>query len=116
MARCGGVPKEHRTDSLSAAFNNLAEKTELTKRYKDLCRHYKLSATRNNLGLSHENGAIESPHGHLKRRLKQALLLRGSHDFTSLEDYQAFVDSIVSKINRQCRTRWQEEQPYLHPA
>lgn len=113
--RCGGVPKEHRTDSLSAAFNNLAEKTELTKRYKDLCRHYKLSATRNNLGLSHENGAIESPHGHLKRRLKQALLLRGSHDFTSLEDYQAFVDSIVSKINRQCRTRWQEEQPYLQP-
>lgn len=113
--RCGGVPREHRTDSLSAAFNNLAEKTELTKRYKDLCRHYQLTATRNNPGLSHENGAIESPHGHLKRRIKQALLLRGSSDFCSLEEYQAFIDGIISKINRQCRPRWQEELPHLQP-
>ena len=29
----GGVPEEHRTDSLSAAFNNLAEQEELTARY-----------------------------------------------------------------------------------
>ncbi len=107
------VPKEHRTDSLSAAFNNLAEKTELTKRYKDLCRHYKLDATRNNPGLAHENGAIESPHGHLKRRIQQALLLRGSNDFCSLEDYQGFIDGIVSKINRQCGERWQEECQHL---
>lgn len=28
--RLGGVPEEHRTDSLSAAFNNLAEQHELT--------------------------------------------------------------------------------------
>ena len=31
--RSGGAPKEHRTDSLSAAFNNLAEKEALTVRY-----------------------------------------------------------------------------------
>lgn len=111
--RSGGVPKEHRTDSLSAAFNNLAEKTELTKRYKDLCRHYKLDATRNNPGLAHENGAIESPHGHLKRRIQQALLLRGSNDFCSLEEYQGFIDGIVSRINRQCGERWQEEGRHL---
>ena len=111
--RCGGVPREHRTDSLSAAFNNLAEKTELTKRYRDLCRHYQLVPTRNNPGLSHENGAIESPHGHLKRRIQQALLLRGNNDFCSLEDYQAFIDSIISKINRQCGVRWQEELQHL---
>lgn len=29
----GGVPAEHRTDSLSAAFNNLAEHDELRRRY-----------------------------------------------------------------------------------
>ena len=33
--RLGGVPEEHRTDSLSAAFNNLAEEQELTRRYDD---------------------------------------------------------------------------------
>lgn len=113
--RCGGVPLEHRTDSLSAAFTNLAEKSALTKRYQDVCRHYRLSATRNNPGLSHENGAIESPHGHLKRRIRQALLLRGSNDFVSLEDYQAFIDGVVSKINRQHKTRWQEELQHLQP-
>lgn len=111
--RCGGVPQEHRTDSLSAAFNNLAEQTELTKRYRDLCRHYRLSATRNNPGLSHENGTIESAHGHLKRRIVQALLLRGSTDFDSLENYQAFIDGVVSKINRLNKTRFTEEQQHL---
>jgi hypothetical protein len=35
--RLGGVPEEHRTDSLSAAFNNLAEEQELTRRYAALC-------------------------------------------------------------------------------
>lgn len=111
--RSGGVPLEHRTDSLSAAFNNLAEKEELTHRYQDLCRHYGLQATRNNPGLSHENGAIESPHGHLKRRIEQALLLRGSADFTSLEEYQVFIDAVVSKMNRRCHSRFQEELSHL---
>jgi hypothetical protein len=107
--RCGGVPCEHRTDSLSAAFNNLAEKEQLTVRYGDLCRHYGLKTSRNNPGLSHENGAIESPHGHLKRRIKQALLMRGSDDFVSLEAYQGFIDGVVSKINRRCHSRFQDE-------
>lgn len=62
--RCGGVPQEHRTDSLSAAFNNLAEQEQLTTRYHQLCHHYDVKPTRNNPGKSHENGAIESPHGH----------------------------------------------------
>ncbi|MGH8748746.1 MAG: IS21 family transposase, partial [Burkholderiales bacterium] len=74
----GGVPEEHRTDSLSAAFNNLAEQEELTRRYEELCQHYAMRASRNNPGESHENGAIESRQGSLKRTLEQTLLLRGS--------------------------------------
>ena len=54
----GGVPEEHRTDSLSAAFNNLAEQESLTGRYDELCRHYGLRATRCNPGQSNENGSI----------------------------------------------------------
>jgi transposase InsO family protein len=67
----GGVPEEHRTDSLSAAFNNLAEHEELTRRYRELCEHYGMRASRNNPGASHENGAIESRQGSLKRALEQ---------------------------------------------
>jgi transposase InsO family protein len=111
--RSGGTPLEHRTDSLSAAFNNHAEQEQLTARYEGVCRYYGVKATRNNRGVSHENGAIESPHGHLKKRIKQALLLRGSNDFLSLEDYQIFIDTIVSKINRKCHTRFQEERACL---
>lgn len=37
MAR--GVPRSPRTDSLSAAFNNLAEREEPTARYEALCKH-----------------------------------------------------------------------------
>jgi hypothetical protein len=33
-------------------------------------------ATRNNPGLAHENGTIESHYGHLKTNLEQALILR----------------------------------------
>ena len=76
--RLGASPLEHRTDSLSAAFKNLSTevKKDLTDRYDALCAHYNMTPTRNNVGVSHENGSIESPHGHLKRRIKQALLLR----------------------------------------
>ena len=73
------APREHRTDSLSAAFRNLdleAQK-DLTARYEDLCGHYRMTPTRNTGGLAHENGSIEGPHGHLKRAIEDALLMRG---------------------------------------
>ena len=111
--RSGGVPVNHRTDSLSAAFKNHLEETLLTERYDKLCKHYAVNATRNNKGVAHENGAIESAHGHLKRKIDQQLILRGSRDFAHLADYEAFLNPIVAKINRQCKTRFEEEKPSL---
>jgi hypothetical protein len=95
----GGVPEEHRTDSLSAAFNNLAEQEELTRRYQDLCDHYGLRATRCNPGQSNENGSIESRNNSLKTALDQALRLRGSRSFEARGDYETFVDTIVQRMN-----------------
>ncbi len=43
-----------------------------------------MTPTRNNAGIAHENGAIEGPHGHLKRAIADALLMRGSTDFDDL--------------------------------
>lgn len=113
----GGVPKQHRTDSLSAAYRNLGGKApkQLTQLYDELCHHYRLEPTRNNKGIAHENGSIESPHGHLKNRLTQALLLRGSHDFASLSDYQAFIDEIVAKLNARRSDKFKTEQQHLQP-
>jgi hypothetical protein len=111
--RSGGVPATHRTDSLSAAFKNHNQQTLLTERYNKLCKHYGVKATRNNKGVAHENGAIESAHGHLKRKIDQQLMLRGSRDFTSLNEYEKFINLIVAKVNRQCKTRFEEEKVHL---
>jgi transposase InsO family protein len=102
--RLGGAPLEHRTDSLSAAFKNLSVEvqSDLTERYEALCAHYGMAATRNNRGVSHENGAVESPHGHLERRIAQALLLRGSADFATVEEYRQWLDALVGRFNRRC--------------
>jgi hypothetical protein len=66
----GGAPREHRTDSLSAAFRNLDRQAQddLTGRYEELCAHYGMMPTRNNAGLAHENGSIEGPMGILNEQ------------------------------------------------
>ena len=97
----GGAPREHRSDSLSAAFRNLdAEATaDLTRRYEALCAHYGMTPTRNNRGVAHENAAIESAHGDLKGAIRDALLLRASPAFADLEDYRRFIAEIVGRRN-----------------
>ncbi len=97
----GGVPARHRTDSLSAAFRNLsaAAAEDLTTRYAALCQHFGMEPTRNNTGVAHENGAIESAHGHLKKTIADALLLRGSRQFDSLTAYRRFIDDIFGRHN-----------------
>ncbi len=113
--RLGGAPREHRTDSLSAAYRNLTadDRVDLTTRYDQLCAHYGMVPTRNNRGVSHENGAVESPHGHLKRRLAQALLLRASADFASLADYRTWLDALVVRFNRRCGEAFAIEREHL---
>ena len=111
----GGVPQEHRSDSLSAAFRNLDAnaRQDLTQRYQDLMDHYTMEPSRNNKGVAHENGSIESAHGHLKRALEDGLLLRASRDFGDLDAYRAFVDAIVGRRNANNRKRIALERPAL---
>lgn len=115
--RLGGVPLEHRTDSLSAGFKNMTKETlkDVTCRYEELFSHYNIKATRNNKGVSHENGGIESPHGHLKNRIEQAVLLRGSCDFESVRKYQVFIDDIVKRVNLNNKDKVTEEYSHLQP-
>lgn len=111
----GGVPEQHRSDSLSAAFRNLGAdaKEDLTTRYEAFCGHYGMTPTRNNPGVSHENGSIESAHGHLKRALADALLLRASRDFDDLPAWRGFVDEIVGRGNARNAKRIDQERMAL---
>jgi transposase InsO family protein len=108
LQQAGGSPIEHRTDSLSAARNN--KQNIWTDAYSELCEHYQMQPTRNNLGVSHENGVVECANGSLKRRLSQQLKLRGHHDFDNVEAYQSFIDQVVEKLNRRVHTRFIEER------
>lgn len=113
----GGSPANHRSDSLSAAFRNLDKdaSTDLTRRYDALCQDYGMEPTRNNRGVAHENGSIESPHGHLKAQVEDALLMRGSRDFDDLAAYRCFIDELVGRNNTRNAKRIDAERPALQP-
>jgi hypothetical protein len=101
LVACGGVPAEHRTDSLSACFRNRdgSYAGDYTSRYRELCAHLGVIATRNNRGVAHENGAIEGPHRHWKHRMEQQLIQRGSRDFEAEADYRQLVGQVSASLN-----------------
>jgi hypothetical protein len=71
--------------------------------------------TRNNRGVAHENGSIEGPHAHLKATLAQALLLRGSADFDTIDAYRRFIDETIGRQNAARRRAIELEQAALKP-
>jgi len=111
----GGSPLDHRTDSLSAAFRNLDAdaRTDLTRRYDALCEHYGMTPSRNNRGVAHENGSVESAHGHLKKTIRDALLMRGSVAFDDLAAYRRFIDEVIAAKNRRAAARIDAERVHL---
>lgn len=110
----GGVPKTHRTDSLSAAYRNTGGRhPKLTQMYATVCDHYRMLATRNNVGVAHENGGVEGSHGYFKRRLCQALYRRGSFEFETVAQYQRFIEQVMAKLNGKCQKKFETEHPFL---
>ena len=111
----GGVPRTHRTDRLSAAYRNLTSQDDEAARYAEFCRHYGMDPTRNNAGVSHENGSVEASHGHLKTGLEEALELRGSRDFPDLAAYQALLQEFIARKNARRREAVAVELAALQP-
>jgi hypothetical protein len=52
------------------------------------------------IGCPNENGDVESSNGHLKRRLHQHLLLRGSREFAAETDYEHFLERVLERSNQ----------------
>ena len=116
LEACGGVPAEHRTDSLSACFRNRdgSYAGDYTSRYRELCAHLGVIATRNNRGVAHENGAIEGPHRHWKHRLEQQLIQRGSRDFSTETEYRQLVARVSATLNSRTEVKGRLEIEQLH--
>jgi hypothetical protein len=113
--RFGGVPMIHRTDSLAAAIRNHSSKKQLTDRYQALMTHYGCQAHRTNARCANENGDVESLNGKIKDRIDQALRIRGSRDFASVQAYVEFLDSIVDRANHNRTMKFQKDQAALNP-
>jgi hypothetical protein len=105
----GGTPEEHRTDSLTAAVNNLKDPDEFTDRYQGLLDHYGLSATHTQAGKGHENGDVEQSHHRFKMATDQELMLRGSRDFENRDAYVQFLTVLIDRRNAARSQRLGEE-------
>src|SRR3984893_3586873 len=105
----GKVPQRHRTDRLSTAVNNMSTPAEFTERYAGLLRYYGVAGEKIQAGQGHENGDVEQRHHRLKRALAQELMLRGSKDFVSVEDYQELVKGLLARLNAGRKARLAEE-------
>ena len=96
----GGVPRVWRSDNLSAATHQLPEGgRELNRRFAAVLDHYGATSTRIEPGESHQNGVVEKSHDVFKSALRQALVLRGSTEFVSVEAYEHFAGVLLARSN-----------------
>ena len=114
-----GQPRGRKPDPLAEVWESvLKPKLESDPRLKPRTLYEFLVETypqqyEDDKGVAHENGGIESPHGHFKRRLSQVLYLRESCDFETVSAYQQFSDQEVAKLNARCSVKFAQEQPHL---
>lgn len=115
----GGVPQRHRTDNLKGAIINFngkyTGKEEFNGNYLSLLKYYGLSAEHTRPYSPNENGDVEASNRHFKRAIEQALMLRGSKDFDSLEEYDNFLKKLFRKRNNKRTAKFLEEVKLLKP-
>ena len=109
----GGVPRQHRTDRLSTAVHKTGHPEEFTRRYAALLQHHGLEGRKIQRAEPNENGDVEQRHYRFKRALEQALMLRGSRDFESREEYATFLGKLFDQLNAGRRERLAEELQVL---
>jgi hypothetical protein len=119
LGQLGKCPECLGTDNSSAATHELEQVPGRPRGYNadylELCTHYDLTPVTINVNCPHEHGDVESLNRHLKRRLEQHLILRGSRDFASLEEYDQFVQGVLKAANAKRQKRLAEELAVMRP-
>lgn len=112
LFRLGRVPEFHQTDNSTAATHALGGDSSdrgFNEEYLALMRHLGMKPRTIQVGEKHQNGDVESLNGAVKRRLRQHLLLRGSADFQSVEEYERWLWGVLEKANAMRSKRIAEE-------
>lgn len=124
LFQLGRVPHYHQTDNSTAATHRIPDgklvlaeggKRPFNEEYLALMRHFGMKPRTTEIGAKEQNGDVEASNGALKRRLEQALLLRGSRDFASVEAWESFVQDVLRKANGGRGSRVAEELSAMRP-
>ena len=102
IGRLGRVTKELLIDNSSTATHRLSgdgKRRGFNEEFLSVCAHFGLIPRTTNVSSPNENGTCEAMHGHLKKRIGQHLLLRGSRDFEREEAYDRFVIGVLERGN-----------------
>ena len=110
-----GVPVRLRTDRMTILNQDVEEIINFNRSWQQLIEHYGLKWQPTSPGKPHHNGDVEASHRHLKDAIAQALMLRGSRNFRSQNEYQQFLDDLVCQRNQSRQTRFLEELKLLRP-
>jgi len=114
--RLGRVPQWHQTDKSSAATHTVPSgKTTFNEEYEALMRHLGMKPRTTGTGQKEQNGDVEAANGAMKRRLEQHLLLRGSRDFESVEQYESWLWSVLEQANELRSERLAEDLAAMRP-
>lgn len=125
LFQLGRRPRYHQTDNSTAATHRIPDgkmvlleggKRPFNEDYLALMRHFGLEPRTTEVGAKEQNGDVEASNGALKRALEQALLLRGSRDFASAEEWQDFIDKTVRKRNDGRGQRLLDELEAMRPV
>jgi len=103
LHRLGKVTRELWVDNSSAATHRIGggeTARTFNEPFASLCAHYGLIPQTIGIACPNENGDVESSNGHLKRRLRQHLLLRGSRDFETEAAYEGFLEKMLERTNQ----------------
>jgi hypothetical protein len=109
LFQLGRVPTYHQTDNSTAATHRIPDgksviaedgKRPFNEDYLAMMRHFGLTPRTTEVGEKEQNGDAEASNRVIKRTLEQALLLRGSRDFESVDAWQWFIDEVARKGNR----------------
>ena len=123
LFQLGRVPRYHQTDCSTAATHKIPAdqvayveggQRPFNAEYLALMRHFGMRPRTTAVGAKEQNGDVEAGNGALKRRLEQALLVRGSRDFESAEVWQDFIDSVLRKANAHRGRRVAEDLAAMH--
>ncbi|MDP2180939.1 MAG: IS21 family transposase, partial [Actinomycetota bacterium] len=113
----GKIGRRRRQESGVESASDLppSARAEFQKFYRDMLVHYGIEGRYIRAGRANENGDVEQSHHRLKRAIDQELMLRGSRDFASRAEYEAFLRDMFIRRNAGRRERFEAERRMLRP-